>query len=95
MSHICIIDDREDLPAPPFLQEAVEKLGHTAVTVFAHGKTQEALREALERATADLFVAIQTVGFVAGEALSSSSLRSKPVAVLFYDDPVSTFLLFG
>ncbi len=95
MPRICIIDDREDLPAPPFLQDAFEELGHSTCTIFVHGRNPVELRNLLEKVEVDLFVAIQTVGFLAGQALSSPAFASKKIAVLFYDDPISTVQLFG
>jgi hypothetical protein len=92
---VCIIDDREDLPAPPFLQDAFEALGHITATVFSCGKNSSSLQHTLEKTDADLFVAFQTIGFLAASALCAPSLTSKRVALLFYDDPLSTFLLFG
>ncbi len=95
MSRICIMDEREERPAPPFLQDAFEALGHATTTVFIEGRNNTELRGLLSAANADLFVAIQTVGFLAAEALAAPEFASKKIAVLFYDDPVSTYFLFG
>jgi len=95
MSKICVIDDRFETPAPPFLQEAFEELGHRVVTVYASTQPRSKLQQELENCGADLFVAIQTVGFLCGDILSSPQLSRIKKAILCYDDPMGSFLLFG
>ena len=95
MSRICVIDGRFETPVPPFIQEAFETLGHETVTVFASTQPRAKLERELEDCGADLFVAIENVGFLAGDILSSPCLSGVKKAVLFYDDPMTSYLLFG
>jgi glycosyltransferase involved in cell wall biosynthesis len=95
MSRICILDDQFDRPAPPFLQEAFEELGHSVTTVFRSIRPPAAFEKALTDSRPDLLVAIHNVGFLAAETLTSECFREIRKAILFYDDPVSTYWLFG
>lgn len=92
---ICVIDDQYERPAPPFLQEAFEELGHTVTTVYRSGLPDRKLEWELAASQADLFVAIHNVGFLAASVLTLPRFSAVRKAILFYDDPMSTYLLFG
>ncbi|MBI4023467.1 MAG: glycosyltransferase family 1 protein [Verrucomicrobia bacterium] len=95
MSRICVIDENFDRPSPPFIQEAFEALGHETATVFSSTRPRVRLQEELEGSRADLFVAIQNVGFLTGDILAVPRLAGVKKAILFYDEPMSSFFLFG
>lgn len=95
MSRICVIDNDFDHPAPPFLQEAFAALGHETATVFASTRPRSELQRQLESCQAELFVSIQNVAFLIADLLISPRLSGIKKALLFYDDPMSSFLLFG
>jgi len=79
---------------PPFLQNAFQELGNTCLTVFAQNPLTAVL-SAMESFQPDLIISIQNVAFLASDLLTKPCFSKIKKAILFYDDPVGSFQLFG
>ncbi|MDD2707190.1 MAG: glycosyltransferase [Verrucomicrobiae bacterium] len=91
---IVFLDLNCETPMPPFFQEAFESLGHEVATVFAAGAAPEQLERDLD-CGAKLILAVHNTAFLAGETLASPRLAGAKKAVLYYDDPMNGYTLFG
>jgi hypothetical protein len=93
MLKICILDENESKPIPPFLQNAFTSLGHKCLTAFVQeGQNKTAVE--IAKFQPDLIVSIQNVGLSAN-FLTRTPLDKVRKAILFYDDPVGSLWLFG
>jgi glycosyltransferase involved in cell wall biosynthesis len=95
MADICILDDSWDRPATPVFQEALEALGHRTLTVWRSKEDDPAQQKEVSAFNPELVISFQNVAFQADRFFEMDAVRKSKIAILFYDDPVSTLQLFG
>lgn len=90
---VCVLDENEKRPIPPFFQTSLKQLGHEVITVYSQS-TQDANNK-IRRFKPELILSIQNVGLMASEILCCEELSPVKKAIFFYDDPVGSLWLFG
>jgi glycosyltransferase involved in cell wall biosynthesis len=95
MLKVCFIDDQRNTPAPPFIQEALEELACQVETFYLSDGNGNPLRHSIEAFQPDLILTFQNVGLLANDTLTSPAISSIPKALFFFDEPASSYSLFG